>query len=98
VKVGDVGTELVFIIRDQDGKVVDLSQAVSVTLVMRLGDTRLERTCDILPPASEGRVRYRVAAGDLASAGSLYMEVRVQFADGRTFTSNRITQVVEERL
>lgn len=94
MKVGDVGTELTFTIKDQDGLPVDLTTATSVVLVMQLSGQRVEKQCSIVD-AAQGKVRYTIGAGDLFKAGTLYMEVKVAFASGDVYTTSRVSEVVE---
>lgn len=97
MKVGDVGTELTFVIKDQDGNFVDLSAATRVTLVMQSGAYKLERQCSVVD-AAQGKVKYVIGPGDLVRAGPLYMEVRIEFIDGDIYTTTCISEIVEAAL
>ena len=97
MKQGDVGVVLTFKIKDSRGKPFDLTGASNVTLVARLGNTFFEKQCVMVDPP-KGVVKYIVQDGDLATAGTLSMELVVEYPDGRKFTSSRISDTVEGRL
>lgn len=97
MKQGDVGTELVFILRDQDGNPLDLTTAAKVWLTMSLAGRKVERECQIID-AAQGRVRYTVGPDDLTLAGTLLMELRIEYTDGSRYTTTRVVEVVEPRL
>lgn len=98
MKSGDVGTTLLFTVKDKTGVVLDLTNVTSATLVMMLGSTRSEKALTIGSPKTNGQVSYITVPGDISKSGSLDMEVRVLFSDGRIFTSSRIHHVVDAKL
>lgn len=97
MKQGDVGTELVFTLKDQDGNPLNLVTVEKVWLVMSLAGRRVERECQIVD-AMQGKVRYTIGPDDLTNAGTLQMELRVEFADGSKYTTTRVAEVVEPKL
>lgn len=97
MKRRDVGVALVFHIKDDMGRPLDLTGASKVTLVARLGNSVFERECAIAD-RSGGVVKYIVQEGDLADSGRLTMEIRIEYADGRRFTTSRVVDVVEGSL
>lgn len=97
MKQGDIGTNLVFIVKDENNNFVDLSDAKAVYLVMRLGNQRVERLCNIINPL-EGKVQYTIKDGDLLKPGTLLMELRIEFNNGFVFTTSRVSDVVESKL
>lgn len=70
MRVGDVGTELTFDVKDQDGNPVGLAMASRVQLVMQLASHCMERDC-VVVSATQGQVRYVISAGDLQKPGTL---------------------------
>lgn len=94
MRQGDIGTELIFTVVDENGNPVNLESAASVNLIMSLRGNRVIRPCEIID-AVNGRVKYIVQENDLEESGTLNMEIRVEFVDGDMFTSNRITEVIE---
>lgn len=97
MKRRDIGVALVFHIKDDKDKPLDLTGASRVVLVGRLGTNVFERECAISSP-SDGVVRYVVQEGDLVDSGRLAMEIRVEYADGRRLTTSRVEDVVEGSL
>ncbi|WP_026487635.1 BppU family phage baseplate upper protein [Caldanaerobius polysaccharolyticus] len=97
MKEKDVGVALVFTIRDDKGKPMNLSGVKKVSLVARLGGNTFERDCIVVNPTG-GVVKYVVQDGDLESAGRLLMEIRIEYEDGRRYTTSRAEDVVEGRL
>lgn len=97
--MGDIGTQLTFTIVDQDGDAVDLTSASKVYVILKLGNTRVEREATIIEPKNEGRVYYNVTDDDPCydHAGMLRMQVRVEYAT-TTYTSSRVEEEVEKVL
>jgi hypothetical protein len=98
MKRGDIGTTLLFTVKDKAGTIVDLTDASEAKLIMKLGETRLEKAMTVIVPKTNGQVSYVTISGDIPISGSLDMEVRIKFSDGKTFTSSRIHHVVDAKL
>jgi hypothetical protein len=81
IKVGDRLPYLAATLLDGDGAPVDLSTALSVALRMRLqtSDTPVFTTNCVVTSAANGRVEYRWAAGNTATAGDYYGEFVVSW-------------------
>lgn len=98
MKRGDVGTTLLFTVKSKAGTIVDLTDATTAILIMKLGDTKSEKTMTIDTPKTDGKVRYITQTGDIPISGSLDLEVKITFSDGKIFTSSRIHHVVDAKL
>jgi len=100
LRIGDVGTQLTFTILDEDGDAVDLTDADKVYVVLKLGNTRVERECNIIAPATDGKVYYNISDDDPCydKAGMMRMQVRVEFVGGNIFSTSRVEEEIERVL
>lgn len=94
----DIGTELIVNIKDNAGNPIDLTTATSIKLVYKYGTTTIQKNCEIVEPATAGRVKYVVLEGDFPQAAVYQLELRIIFIDGDAFTSSRIALRVEDIL
>lgn len=90
IHVGDVGTAFLLTIKDQDGAIVDISDATTLSVVFTLPDkTSTTKTGETYTDGTDGIVRYVTIAGDLSQAGrwKLQAVVTLPGGDGGTWHS-----------
>lgn len=97
MKVGDVGTLLIFTVVDPSDAVVNLTGATTASLCIYDGQSLTSHTMTIYN-ATAGQVSYAIVAGDLPSTGVYKFEVHVGFSAGGVFTSSRTFDVVQPTL
>ena len=89
IKVGDTAPDLQATLLNSDGSVIDLTTADAVLFHMReRGSTTIliERTADIVAPATAGVVKYVWQTADTTAAGTYDGEFEVTFNDGSITT------------
>lgn len=83
----DIGTKLLITVKD-DGSVVDISSASSLTILIKKPDgTILSRTGVLETDGTDGKMYYIVVSGDLDSAGVYKIQGRVALSSGTFSTS-----------
>lgn len=101
-KRGNIGTDFILTIRDQDGTIVDISTATSMQAIFRSSPkaTSTIFNCVHVTDGSDGQMRYiTVAASDLDPAGSCWqLEGEVVIPGKGTFRSNTYRFKVAEKL
>ena len=97
MKVGDIGTELTFIIKDESDNIIDLTGVESATLSVYLGGIKFVRNC-IFGDKTKGEVKYIIIEDDLFTSGTILLEVNIHFLDGDIYTTNIIRDNVENIL
>lgn len=87
VKVGDIGTSLLFTLEQADGTAWDLSGA-TVALVMSGGNpfTKYTRTCTV-DSAANGTCHYILTALDTVVAGAFKLEVTIDLGGTTKYTT-----------
>lgn len=82
--LGDTAPTLDRVLRDEHGAVVDLTGATGLQMVARHVETgvRVVKTPAVVSPATDGRLRVTMAAGDLQLAGSYEVQWLVTLASG----------------
>jgi len=91
IKEGDRLPVITGTVRNANGAVQDLTNAVSTTFKMRKKGTRvllvLAGASSIIAPNTDGRVSYAWGVGDTNSAGSYEAEFETLFSDGTNLTT-----------
>ena len=83
----DIGTKLLITVKD-DGSVVDISSASSLTILIKKPDgTILTRSGVLETDGTDGKMYYIVVAGDLDAAGFYKIQGRVVSSSGTFSTS-----------
>jgi len=97
MRQGEVGIEWFFLIKDEQGKPFDLTDASGVKLVLRRGITTWERTCTIVD-ATAGKVRYVLTEEDTAKPGMYAFQLVITYPDGRIVKTNIYREIVYDSL
>jgi hypothetical protein len=97
IKVGDIGTQLIFTITDPSDTVINLVTATSPTLCIFNGQTKTSHVMSIIS-SSAGQVSYTIVSGDLPTTGVYKFEVHIGFIGGSVFTSSRTFDIVQPTL
>lgn len=93
MKQFDIGTALIFTIKDESDNIVDLSQISDATAIFKTKTRRFERECTVLNAAA-GTVQYIIQDGDLDESGSLTIDIKISYPDGNQFTTKSIKEKV----
>lgn len=89
VRVGDIGTEVVVQVLDEDLAAVDVSAATVRTIYLRRpSGTVLTKAAVLDTTGADGRIRHDSVAGDFSEAGYYRVFGRVVLADGRTWSTD----------
>lgn len=97
-RVGDVGTRLTVRIVDQDGALVDLTNASSMFVLLRKPNgTVLSRAASIRYAGPDGRITYTTVAGDIDRAGVWKIQGRVTIA-GKSWSTELAEFLVKTNL
>lgn len=78
--VGDVGTELVVVVVDQDLTVVDVSAATDITIFLKRpgsSTVAMAKTGVLDSTGADGKIRYNTVAGDFTVPGNYKVQGRV---------------------
>lgn len=93
-QVGDVGTKIVVVVRDETGAVVDVSAASELTVYLYTPAGTLSRTGAIDTDGTDGRVKYVTTIDDFTVPGAYAVRAKVVIG-GNTWRSKRQTFSVE---
>ena len=95
VHQGDIGTELVVAVTDEDGEVVDISGATTLTIYLtRPNGTTLTKTAVLDDDGTDGLMRYDTVAGDLIAAGTWRIQGYVAGVGGWSGSTREATFTV----
>ena len=95
----DVGVELDFICYDQDGEILDLTNATGAFLFIKRGNEILKRTATLADDRTTGIITYIITDGDLTVGDLNYqLQVAVDFANGAHISSSIVEAHVAEPL
>lgn len=98
MKEGDKGTDIIFTIKDKDGAIVDLTDAQSATLYLKLNNgTVISKTMTFVDRPN-GKVGYAVEDGILSAYGDLYMEAEITFDASNVFRTDLVIEEVKKKL
>ena len=98
VHVGDIGTALILTVRDQDGKIVDLSQVSALSMVLLKPDlTTLMKTAVLVTDGKDGQMQYVTIANDLDQPGVWRRQGIVTIGAGK-WESDTVSFSVEANL
>lgn len=87
IHVGDVGTQLIMTVKD-DGAVVDISSASSLTVILKKPDGQTyTKTGILLNDGTDGKMYYTSVNGDFNAAGSYKIQGIVGLSGGVYYTS-----------
>jgi len=90
---GDIGTKLLITVTD-DGQVVDISSAISLSIFIRKPDgTILTRVGVLETDGTDGKMYYITVSGDLDKAGSYKIQGQVFLTSGSYYTSTATFKV-----
>lgn len=83
IHVGDVGTDIVLTVLDQDGAVVNLGTATTLEIIFDKPDgVNLTKTASLVTNGSDGKIHYVFIAGDLDQKGEWRYQARVVLSTG----------------
>ena len=86
IHVNDVGTKFLATIKD-DGVVVDISSATSITIILKKPDDEImQKTGTLDSDGTDGKVYYSTIAGDLDEAGLYKLQAKVILSTGTYYT------------
>lgn len=84
---GDIGTKLLITVID-DGNIVDISTATSLSIFIKKPDATLLSKSGILETdGTDGKMHYFTIAGDLDIAGIYKIQGKIIFPSGSYYTS-----------
>lgn len=90
---GDIGTKLLITVTD-DGQVVDISSAISLSIFIKKPDgTILTRVGSLETDGTDGKMYYITVSGDLDKAGSYKIQGQVVLPSGSYYTSTATFKV-----
>ena len=90
---GDIGTKLLITVTD-DGQVVDISSATSLSIFIKKPDgTILTRVGVLETDGTDGKMYYITVSGDLDKAGSYKIQGQVVLPSGSYYTSTATFKV-----
>ena len=99
IHVGDVGTELVCQLVDQDGDVVDLSAAGTMRIFLgKPGGSVLTKAAVLDTDGTDGRMKYLTIDGDVDEAGVWEIQGRAAIGSYRYSTSKGSFTVVRNTI
>jgi len=95
----DVGVELDFICYDQDGEILDLTNATGAFLFIKRGNEILKRTATLADDRTTGIISYTITDEDLTVGDLNYqLQVAVDFSNGAHLNSSIVEAHVAEPL
>jgi hypothetical protein len=97
LKVGSYGQKLWFNLLDDEGEPLDLANATSVILYLKVGTVVKDFVCDI-EDEEGGQVSYVVEDGDLDKAGTGEFEIEVNYEHQKFISEDKITEPIKKRV
>ena len=95
----DVGVELDFVCYDQDGEILDLTNATGAFLFIKRGNEILKRTATLADDRTTGIISYTITNEDLTVGDLNYqLQVAVDFSNGAHLNSSIVEAHVAEPL
>ncbi len=84
----DKGYDLIFVLRDYDGEVVNLNTIANLYFKVQLsGEEVLKFTGDMeVVDSGNGEIKYKVKENDFDEVGRYYAEIEAVFEDGQIVT------------
>lgn len=93
IHVNDVGTRFLATIKD-DGVVVDISTALSITMIFKKPDDEIvNKNGTLYTNGTDGKVYYDTIIGDLDEAGQYKLQAKVVLTNGTYYTDIYTFQV-----
>lgn len=93
--VGDTGTTIVILLKNQDEAAIDLSSFSSIVLLIKRPDNSLvERDCFFVTNGMDGKVQYTTIISDLTIPGNYRFQIRCNIGDSNIWHSNIIIKKV----
>lgn len=100
IHVGDVGTELVVQVVDENAAAVDVSAATSLTIFLKQpgeNGSVLTKTAVLDTTGTDGKIKYTTVAGDIGTDGVWTIQGRVTVG-GSTWSTAESRFVVKPNL
>jgi hypothetical protein len=86
IHVNDIGTKFLATIKD-DGEVVDVSSAISVTMMFKKPDDEVVQKAGVFDSdGTDGKIYYSTVVGDLDEAGQYKLQAKVVLSTGTYYT------------
>lgn len=83
IHIGDIGTQILVSVTDQDGGVADLSLATSTLYsIEKPNGITLEVNADLYTDGTDGILSYSVVDGDFDVAGIYKIQPKIIFSSG----------------
>lgn len=87
IHVDDIGTQLIMTVKD-DGVVVDISNASSLSVILKKPDGQnYTKTGTLLTDGTDGKMYYTSVNGDFNAAGNYKIQGIVELSGGTFYTS-----------
>lgn len=78
VRLGDIGTDFEFTIKNQDGTAQDISAATTKQIIFKKPDlTTSTKTAVLVNTGTDGKMKYKTISGDLDQIGAWSVQARV---------------------
>lgn len=78
IRVGDIGTQFLITVNDQDNVAVDISSATTIQIILKKpGGTVLTKTALLNSDGTDGKMYYNSVSGDLDECGRWKLQGRV---------------------
>lgn len=100
---GDIGTELVVAVTDEDGAAVNIASASALTVYLTLpavgtaAPVTLTKTGTLDTTGADGLLKYTTVDGDLSVPGTWHIQARVTLGGNRWSTRETSFQVKASR-
>lgn len=99
IVVGSVGATVEMVVRDCDGKAVDLTDVVApVQFKYKHGNSAVVTRTAVIAEPSTGLVRYSTIEGDFPSHGEYLAQLVIIFPSGKRLPSRVFSITVEKGL
>ena len=102
MKTGDVGTELVFTVKEKviingitEIKIKDLTNVIKAEMIYRGYKFTSTKECIILEPKTNGKVKYIVESGDFPRECNYNTQIKLTFNDGEIYYSDDFSIIVD---
>jgi hypothetical protein len=96
--VGDIGTQFIFTLKDQDDAVVNISAATTLQVLFRKPScTLLTRDATLYTDGTDGKFIYTTVSGDFDEAGSYKIQGYVVISSNEWHT-NYFTEKVHRNI
>ena len=99
IHVGDIGTQFIITLKDQDNAVMDISAVITKQIILKKpSGISVIKTATFVTDGTDGKIYYRAITDDLNESGDWEIQAKVITDDPYTWNSSIGEFLVEDNL